>query len=271
MIPRRLRPLAASPPADRSRPRPRKPGHGRHLHGHRRHPEGRHRLVEWHSAGFQRCSLLTLSGVCRDGDVARPTRFASSASALAGRRRRLLALDGAADDDHRVRPVSVGYKISRLHPRLHEGEPPQRDVPPQPKLHVIDDPDSGTATWSIPAGKEVFALFLETRTRTPTRTSGTTPWRITSMSLRCVTTPHPPSRRLRPAGVGRLAQPGAARVPDGAATDAGSGVASVELLDECGLRWTRHGEGAVGDRAGRHPTSPATSAGPADYGDGSHR
>ena len=229
---------------------------------------------EWHSAGFQTCSLHTVSGVCRDGDVPQPTQL------------RVFGVgDSPADGDGywlwTAPPtttilsgqVSVGYKISASSTRAYmKARLRNETFTSQPEQHVIDGPDSGTASWSIPAGNEVFAVILRSAEAHTYVDKWNNNLRINSLTatLRDDTAPAlGVSGPLAEGGWHNQAQPVCLIA---AATDQGSGVAQMSLLDERGLTLdtaTAKAQSAI--EPGASSFAPVLCTAPAALGDGSHR
>lgn len=229
---------------------------------------------EWHSAGFQTCSLHTVSGVCGDGDVPRPTQL------------RVFGVgDSPADGDGywlwTAPPtttilsgqVSVGYKVSAASTRAYmKARLRNETFTSQPEQHVIAGPDSGTARWSIPAGNEVFAVILRSAEAHTYVDKWNNNLRINSLTatLRDDTAPAlGVSGPLAESGWHNQAQPVCLTA---AATDQGSGVAQVSLLDERGLTLdtaTAKAQSAI--EPGASSFVPALCTAPAALGDGSHR
>jgi hypothetical protein len=229
---------------------------------------------EWHSDGFQTCSLRTVTGVCGDGDIPRPTQL------------RVFGVgDSPADGDGywlwTAPPtttilsgqVSVGYKISATSTRAYmKARLRNETFTSQPEQHVIHGPDSGTANWSIPAGNEVFAVVLRSAEAHTYADKWNNNLRINSLTatLRDDTAPAlAVSGPLSESGWRNQAQP---MCLTAAATDQGAGVAQVSLLDEHGLTLdsaTAKARSAI--QPGAASFAPVLCAAPASLGDGSHR
>ena len=229
---------------------------------------------EWHSDGFQTCSLRTVTGVCGDGDVPRPTQL------------RVFGVgDSPPDGDGywlwTAPPtttilsgqVAVGYKISAPSTRAYmKARLRNETFTSQPEQHVIHGPDSGTARWSIPAGNEMFAVVLRSAEAHTYADKWNNNLRIDSLTatLRDDTAPAlAVSGPLSEGGWHNQAQPVCLTA---AATDQGSGVAQISLLDERGLTLdsaTATARSAI--EPGASSFAPVLCAAPAGLGDGSHR
>ena len=114
------------------------------------------------SYNFFGCSFTSQPGPCGDGDVPAPTplRLFAYHSAHADDEA-FWYREGAAHGQHRVRVGQGAYAATadvRVFMKAHlRGY----DFGSQPQLHTVAN-DSGTATWSIPAGNKMVGVFLKT-------------------------------------------------------------------------------------------------------------
>ena len=163
--------------------------------------------------------------------------------------------------------------LRSLHPRVHEGPAAQRDV----HLAARSSMSSRAPIRAPPGGRSQPATRCSRWACAPPKAhTYVDKWNnhvgSTRSPPRCATTCRTSAQRLRPARGGRLAQPGPAGGLTAAATDQGSGVAQVSLLDERGPTLdtaTAKAQSAI--QPGASSFAPVLCTAPAALGDGSHR
>jgi hypothetical protein len=206
--------------------------------------------------GLFGCSVLQRSGPCGDGDVPSPTPLRIFAKGAVARDAQGLwkwvappgvtILGGSVTVSYRTTADTQVYLKTRLRAEAFSV---------QPKSHAIGGGADGTATWSLPAGREVVGVFLENSASHTFSDKWQNSVRIDRIELELRDDTAPVAAISGPLADGswqRSAQPVCLDV---VAADTGLGVAAAEL----------HGPaGQLLDRDEVDPGGPA-NLGSADY------
>jgi hypothetical protein len=206
------------------------------------------------ATGYWACSFINRPGPCADADVAMPTPL------------RLFAKGPVKTDEEAfwywVAPstvsiasgsVTVNYATGSDYRAYMKARLRQFAFASQPRLHVASD--SGTASWSIPAGSEAVGLFLSSVADHSPTNKWTSNLSVLSMTATLRDDTAPTASLSGDLASGRWlndTQPVCVAV---SAADDGSGVVSSELRDQVASVYDSH----------LLPTQPVMQPGVATY------